>query len=136
MFMAAVDAAAGYKWPETYAVGLAQGTPIVHGVLRTQRRHIAFATKLLALEPEAAADFRHKSSVTLGCPALKLNDAAMRIRAGPTMTIKAMEVMAILHTLRVSLPRFLEQGQRANVWGIARVAYRSAARNARPQTPP
>lgn len=97
IFGAALDAARGLKWPETFFVDGRSGA-LPAGVFQTQKRQIKLIAKLFCIEPGHAAE-QSLAAQALLLPELQLRDYTAEIRAGPTYRCRAGAIKKILQSL-------------------------------------
>lgn len=107
----AVDAAIGKKWPEF--------APQEGSTFKTQKRHILLLSKLFGIAaPQTPAECL-AAAVTLKIPTIHLQEAAHKIREGPTYRGRAQVVMGILKLGRgvCTFRDVLRRGHDPKLWG-------------------
>jgi hypothetical protein len=111
-FSAAVDAAAGARWPEESLSEDARRR-------RTQGRRLAAAVRLTGVHPALEERTREQIAVRLGVPLLTLREAALRWCQEPSWCSRGEAVMAVLDAVHPTgaLPdRILAAGAAADLW--------------------
>lgn len=111
-FIGILHMCGGDRWPEESSTS--------PGVRRTQGRHINALSELFSLHA-ADQEIQHQTAECLGVEVMKIQDFAHRIREGPSLTLKAMGVRAILECfkprLKATINSILQLGHKRSFWG-------------------
>jgi hypothetical protein len=124
LFAAGADAAREKLWPEEVHLGPAGNTEtnILIMSRRTQRRHINGMMQLFGLGDNAMASYRDNVSRLLSVALIDLEEGSKRVRDGPTLVRKGLEVVRVLEkvqAIRLRMSGLLTLGTNQGFWGPA-----------------
>ena len=120
-FDAVLDASKGDIWPEETTLGpsVTEYSPQQQS-RRTQRRHIAGAMRLFALNADATAKDREAVAIALRLPFSLFHEGFKKIREGPSLKTRGIAGAAILSQLPVqqhTVFALMQLGRNRGFWG-------------------
>jgi hypothetical protein len=120
LFAAVIDGSEDLRWPEEKTLGPGEERGGGFNTLKTQRRCIAGAVRLFALNRDANRRDQERVALCLRIDLADLTGGAKRIRAGPGLFSRAKDGAAVLQKLTVRkqcLTEILSLGQACGFWG-------------------